>query len=197
MVGSPSRNPVIEGKDLFNSAYFLADGKVKHVAHKALLPTYDIFDEYRYFEPGNEFKILEYKGKRIALTVCEDIWNVGNENPMYTVCPLDELLPQKLDFVLNLSASPFSYDHAESRIHVLKANVKRYGLPMFYVNHCGAQTEVIFDGGSIVMSPNGKYMMSCLISRKWSKLMIWTKSSKAKHPMNNPKKKWPLSTMPC
>ncbi len=156
VVGAPTRNPVIEGKDLFNSAYFLADGKVKHIAHKALLPTYDIFDEYRYFEPANEFEIVEYKGKRIALTVCEDIWNVGNENPMYTVCPLDELMPQKPDFVLNLSASPFSYTHAESRIHVLKANVERYGLPMFYVNHCGAQTEVIFDGGSIVMSPNGK-----------------------------------------
>ena len=156
VVGSPTRNPVIEGKDLYNSAYFLADGKVQHITHKALLPTYDIFDEYRYFEPANEFNIVEYKGKRIALTVCEDIWNVGNENPMYTVCPLDELMPQKPDFVLNLSASPFSYDHAADRIHVLKANVKRYGLPMFYVNHCGAQTEVIFDGGSIVMSPKGK-----------------------------------------
>jgi len=156
VVGSPTRNPVIEGKDLYNSAYFLADGKVQHITHKALLPTYDIFDEYRYFEPANEFNIIEYKGKRIALTVCEDIWNVGNENPMYTVCPLDELMPQKPDFVLNLSASPFSYDHAADRIHVLKANVKRYGLPMFYVNHCGAQTEVIFDGGSIVMSPKGK-----------------------------------------
>ena len=156
VVGSPTRNPVIEGKDLYNSAYFLADGKVQHITHKALLPTYDIFDEYRYFEPANEFNIVEYKGKRIALTVCEDIWNVGNENPMYTVCPLDELMPQKPDFVLNLSASPFSYDHAVDRIHVLKANVKRYGLPMFYVNHCGAQTEVIFDGGSIVMSPKGK-----------------------------------------
>ncbi len=156
VVGSPTRNPVIEGKDLYNSAYFLADGKVQSVAHKALLPTYDIFDEYRYFEPAGEFNIVEYKGKRIALTVCEDIWNVGNENPMYTICPLDELMPQKPDVVLNLSASPFSYDHAADRIHVLKANVKRYGLPMFYVNHSGAQTEVIFDGGSLVMSPNGK-----------------------------------------
>lgn len=156
VVGSPTRNPVIEGKDLYNSAYFLADGKVQSIVHKTLLPTYDIFDEYRYFEPASEFNIVEYKGKRIALTVCEDIWNVGNENPMYTVCPLDELMPQKPDFVLNLSASPFSYDHAADRIHVLKANVKRYGLPMFYVNHSGAQTEVIFDGGSLVMSPKGK-----------------------------------------
>ncbi len=155
VVGSPSKNPVIEGKDLFNSAIFLADGKVLHRAHKALLPTYDIFDEYRYFEPADEFKVVEYKGYKIALTVCEDIWNIGNENPLYTVCPLDELMPQKPDFVLNLSASPFSFEHAQARIHVLKANVDRYGLPMFYVNHSGAQTEIIFDGGSLVMSPNG------------------------------------------
>ncbi len=156
VVGSPTRNPVIDGKDLYNSAYFLADGKIQHIHHKTLLPTYDIFDEYRYFEPANEFFVVHYKGKKIALTVCEDIWNVGNENPMYTVCPIDEMMPQDPDFVINLSASPFSYDHAADRIHVLKANVARYGLPMFYVNHSGAQTEVIFDGGSLVMSPNGK-----------------------------------------
>lgn len=156
VVGAPSRNPVVEGKDLYNTAYFLAEGKIYAKAHKALLPTYDIFDEYRYFEPANEFNVVEYKGKRIALTVCEDIWNVGNENPLYVVCPLDELQGQNPDFVLNLSASPFNYRHARERIHVLQANTKRYSLPMFYVNHVGAQTEIIFDGGSIVMSPNGK-----------------------------------------
>ncbi len=156
VVGSPARNPVIEGKDLFNAAYFLADGKIKHIAHKALLPTYDVFDEYRYFEPGNEFKIIKYKGKRIALTVCEDIWNIGNKNPLYTICPMDEMMPQKPDFILNLSASPFSFTQAKSRTKVVRANVKRYGIPMFYVNHAGAQTELIFDGGSIVMSANGK-----------------------------------------
>ncbi len=155
VVGSPSHNPVPEGKDLYNSAYFLADGNVQFVQHKTLLPTYDIFDEYRYFEPAHEWNVVEYKGKRIALTVCEDIWNVGNENPLYKVCPLDEMMPQKPDFVINVSASPFAYDHMEERIHVLKANVKRYGLPMFYVNHVGAQTEILFDGGSLVMSPDG------------------------------------------
>ena len=155
VVGSPSRNPVIEGKDLFNSAYFLADQQIIHVAHKALLPTYDIFDEYRYFEPANEFKVVTYKGKRIALTVCEDIWNIGNENPLYTICPMDEMMSQQPDFILNLSASPFSYTQAKARIRVVRSNVARYGIPMFYVNHSGAQTEIIFDGGSIVMSPNG------------------------------------------
>lgn len=156
VVGSPSHNPRVEGKDLFNSAFFLEGGKIKQVQHKALLPTYDVFDEYRYFEPATSFQVVEFKGKRIALTICEDIWNIGNENPLYTICPLDELMPQKPDFVLNLSASPFSYEQAQTRIQVLKANVERYKIPFFYVNHCGAQTELIFDGGSLVMSPDGQ-----------------------------------------
>lgn len=162
VVGSPSTNPVPEGKDLYNSAYFLADGKIQQLQHKALLPTYDVFDEYRYFEPAKEFNVVEYKGKKIALTICEDIWDLpsgkdgaGVDNPLYTVCPLEKLSKHNPDFVLNLSASPFSFKHAEERLKVLKDNVKRFGLPMFYVNHVGAQTELIFDGGSVVISPNG------------------------------------------
>jgi len=155
VVGAPTRNPRIEGKDLFNSAYFLSEGKILHVQHKALLPTYDIFDEYRYFEPATEFQVVEYKGKRIALSICEDLWNLGNENPLYTICPLDEMMPQKPDLILNISASPFSYDQVDNRIKVLKANAERYRLPLFYVNHVGAQTELIFDGGSMVVAPNG------------------------------------------
>jgi NAD+ synthase (glutamine-hydrolysing) len=155
VVGAPTRNPFLEGKDLYNSAYFLYEGQTLGVQHKALLPTYDIFDEYRYFEPATEFHTIEFKGKKIALSVCEDIWNVGNENPLYTICPLDEMMPENPDFILNISASPFDYAHAASRIHTVRANVERYKMPMFYVNHVGAQTDIIFDGGSIVMSPDG------------------------------------------
>lgn len=155
VVGSPSVNPVPEGKDLYNSVYFLADQEIKHVQHKTLLPTYDIFDEYRYFEPSTEWEVLMYKGKKIALTVCEDIWNIGNDNPLYTVCPLDEMMGQEPDFVINVSASPFSHDHAQERLDILVENSHRYSIPMFYINHVGAQTEVIFDGGSVVMSSDG------------------------------------------
>lgn len=155
IVGSVVRNPVVEGKDLYNAAFFLADGKIQAVQHKTLLPTYDIFDEYRYFEPATEWNVLEYKGVRIALTVCEDIWNVGNENPLYTICPLDQMIDQKPDVILNMSASPFTFKHADAREHVLKTNAERYGLPIFYTNMVGAQTEILFDGGSVVMSPDG------------------------------------------
>lgn len=154
VLGAPSRNPRVEGKDLFNSAYFLHEGEIKHVQHKALLPTYDVFDEYRYFEPASYFDIVTFKGKKIALTVCEDIWNIGNENPLYTICPMDEMMPFAPDFMINLSASPFAFDHAEERLNVLRHNVERYKMPVFYVNHVGAQTELIFDGGSVVMSPD-------------------------------------------
>ena len=155
VVGAPSHNPEIEGKDLYNSAYFLYDGQVLGVQHKTLLPTYDIFDEYRYFEPARVFQTVAFKGKKIALSICEDIWNVGNENPLYTICPLDEMMAEKPDFILNISASPFDYAHAAIRIHTVRANVQRYKIPLFYTNHVGAQTDIIFDGGSIVMSPDG------------------------------------------
>ena len=155
VIGSPTPNPVPEGKDLYNSVYFFADGEIQHIQHKALLPTYDVFDEYRYFEPGTKFSTLEYKGYRIALTVCEDIWNIGNENPLYKICPLDILIKEKPDFIINVSASPFSYNHAEERLFICKQNVARYKIPLFYSNNVGAQTELIFDGGSVVMSPNG------------------------------------------
>jgi len=168
VVGSPTRNPVAAGKDLYNSAYFLYNGETIGIQHKALLPTYDIFDEYRYFEPATEFKTIEFKGKRIALSICEDIWNVGNENPLYTICPLDEMMHEKPDFILNLSASPFDYAHAETRIQIAKVNVERYKIPMFYANQVGGQTDVIFDGGSLVLSPDGSvfdempYFEECL-----------------------------------
>jgi NAD+ synthase (glutamine-hydrolysing) len=155
VVGAPMRNPVLAGKDLYNSAYFLHDGEVVGIQHKALLPTYDIFDEYRYFEPAKKFQTISFKGKKIALSICEDIWNVGNENPLYTVCPLDEMMWERPDFILNLSASPFDYAHAAARIHTVRVNVKQYRIPMFYTNGVGAQTDVIFDGGSLVMSPDG------------------------------------------
>lgn len=168
VVGAPTVNPEIEGKDLYNSAFFLYDKKVQFIAKKALLPNYDIFDEYRYFEPNRSFDTFTFKGKKIALTICEDIWNLGNQNPLYTICPLDEMIEQKPDFILNLSASPFSYEHADSRLDVIRANVLKYKIPMFYVNCYGAQTDILFDGGSAVLSPNGNcydempFFESCL-----------------------------------
>ncbi len=150
IVGAPSRNPVPEGKDLFNSAYLLYNEQVIGVAHKTLLPNYDIFDEYRYFEPASEWNVIEFKGKRIALTVCEDIWNIS-DNPLYRHSPMDKLILQKPDIMINVSASPFDYLHAEGRISMVKQNVAKYKLPIIYCNTVGSQTEIVFDGGSLVL----------------------------------------------
>lgn len=155
VLGSPTKNPEPEGKNLHNSVLFLYKREIQFIQHKTLLPTYDVFDEYRHFEPAKEWGVVEFKGKKIALTVCEDIWDVGTNDPMYTVVPCDRMMPFNPDFIINTSASPFNYDHANSRIATVKANMERYKIPMFYVNHVGAQTELIFDGGSLVSSPDG------------------------------------------
>lgn len=155
IVGLPVKNEVLEGKDLYNAAYFIADGELKAITKKALLPTYDVFDEYRYFEPNTVFKTINYKGKRIALTICEDLWNI-NDNPLYVSCPMDELIKENPDVMINIAASPFNYQHDENRIKILSDNAKKYKLPLFYVNQVGAQTEIIFDGGSLVFDQEGE-----------------------------------------
>lgn len=149
LIGSPARNPIVEGKDLFNAAFFLYEGEVKAEIHKTLLPTYDVFDEYRYFEPAYNWQTVLFKGKKLAITICEDIWNLG-DNPLYRVCPMDELMKQEPDVMLNLSASPFDYTHDEDRKATIKANVLKYKIPLFYCNAVGSQTEIVFDGGSYI-----------------------------------------------
>ncbi|MCX6311003.1 MAG: NAD+ synthase [Bacteroidetes bacterium] len=154
IVGAPVKNPNVEGKDLFNAAFVLVDGKIKSVHHKGLLPNYDVFDEYRYFEPAKAFHIAEICGKKIALTICEDLWDV-EENLMYTQWPMEELIKQQPELMLNIAASPFSTEHVEMRRVVMKRNVEKYKMPLFYVQHVGAQTEIIFDGGSMVLNEKG------------------------------------------
>ncbi len=149
LVGAPDRNTAMDGKDLFNAAYLLYEKEIKGVAHKTCLPTYDVFDENRYFEPAYNWQIMEFKGKRLAVTVCEDIWNLGH-NPLYRICPMDELMLQKPDVMINLSASPFDYTHIEDRKATIKSNVVKYKLPLFYCNCVGSQTEIVFDGASLV-----------------------------------------------
>lgn len=155
IVGTPTKNNATKGKRLYNSAWFLLDGEIKHKVNKTLLPTYDIFDEYRYFEPNNEFQVIEYKDTKIALTICEDLWNV-DDVPMYSVNPMNKLISQKPDIIVNIAASPFHYNQSDIRKNVLRKNALKYKLPIFYVNHIGAQTELLFDGGSLAMNSKGE-----------------------------------------
>ncbi len=149
LIGSPAHNPNKKGKDLYNAAFFLYEQKVVAEIHKTLLPTYDVFDENRYFEPADEWKVVEFKGQKLAITICEDIWNLG-DNPLYRICPMDKMMDQSPNILLNLSASPFDYTHDEDRKATIKSNVLKYKIPLFYCNAVGSQTEIVFDGSSLV-----------------------------------------------
>lgn len=154
IIGAPTRNPQAEGKDLYNSALLLEDGKIQAIRHKTLLPNYDIFDEYRYFEPNRSFEVVTFKGFRIALTICEDLWN-SKENPLYILNPMDELIRQQPHLMINIAASPFSNVQIDLRREVMRRNALKYKLPLFYCNLTGAQTQLIFDGGSMVVNADG------------------------------------------
>jgi NAD+ synthase (glutamine-hydrolysing) len=154
LIGSPAKNPQKEGKDLFNAVFLLYEKEIKGEIHKTLLPNYDVFDEYRYFEPAFDWKVLEFKEKKIAVTICEDIWNMG-DNPLYRITPMEKLMPYQPDVMINLSASPYNYAQDIVRNSIMKAHSLKYKLPMLYCNAVGAQTEIIFDGGSLVYDING------------------------------------------
>jgi NAD+ synthase (glutamine-hydrolysing) len=130
IVGSPTINKNKEGKKLYNSALLLSEGKVIFCANKALLPTYDIFDEYRYFEPEKKFSVVPFKGKRLAITVCEDLWdeqpfdNEFEKARLYTVSPMEELAKQNPDIIINISASPFSYTKTEAREKIRRVPIQ-------------------------------------------------------------------------
>ena len=159
IIGSPAKNQFQKGKSLFNAAFFLHEQSIKAEIHKTLLPTYDVFDEYRYFEPAYEWKTILFKGKRLAITICEDIWNLG-DSPLYRICPMDLLMEEQPDIMLNLSASPFDYTHDEDRKSVIKANVLKYKIPMFYCNAVGSQTEIVFDGASMIFDKDANLYQS-------------------------------------
>jgi len=127
-----------------------------------LLPTYDIFDEYRHFQPNEKFEIIHFKGKRIALTICEDLWfeqplltNFGRDK-LYTIDPMEKLSSLGFDFVINIAASPYAYNHEAIKNDILTSNAIKYSVPIIYLNQVGAHTELIFDGASRVVNPLGK-----------------------------------------
>lgn len=162
IVGSPTLNSNPQGKKLYNSALLLSEGRVTAVANKALLPTYDIFDEYRYFEPERNFSVIPFQGLKLALTVCEDMWdeqpfdNEFERSRLYTVSPADELATQKPDLFINISASPFSYSKIEAKEMIFRSKAVKYGVPVVMVNQMGANTELIFEGASLIINRKGE-----------------------------------------
>ena len=162
IVGSPTINKNPEGKKLFNSALVLSEGKIVFRANKALLPTYDIFDEYRYFEPEKHFSVFSFKGMKLAITICEDLWdeqpfdNEFEKSRLYTLSPMEELAKQHPDLIINIAASPFSYTKIEAKENIFRSKAIKYKIPVISVNQTGANTELIFDGASVIVNKKGE-----------------------------------------
>ncbi len=154
LVGGIRRNPKPVGRPLFNTAFYIEDGRVR-TYDKHLLPSYDVFDECRYYEPGSGLLMIERDGERIGVTICEDIWHVIPEL-RYAASPMDALAAGGASVVVNLSASPFTTTHDAVRQTVLRRNIERYRLPVLYVNQVGGQTHLLFDGATRAVNIDGK-----------------------------------------
>lgn len=146
------------GKSLFNSAALLQNGKVEQIFHKRLLPTYDVFDEDRYFEPGKNSDYFIINNRKIGVTICEDLWN--NEEfwgkRCYACNPIEELAKQQVDCVINLSASPYRVSKQQLREAMLRYNSCQYELPIIYTNQVGGNDDLIFDGCSVAFNRKGE-----------------------------------------
>jgi NAD+ synthase (glutamine-hydrolysing) len=158
IVGYAARATAPTGKAASNAAALLADGKIEFVQHKMLLPTYDVFDESRYFQPAQSQNIFALGGKNLGITICEDIWNDKTywAKPLYERDPVSELVAKGAGFLINISGSPYTIGKQDLRLEMLRALAKSSGLPVAYVNQVGGNDSLVFDGGSVVVLPEGR-----------------------------------------
>ena len=151
IIGAPIVNQQGEGKALYNAALLLENGQVSQTIFKNLLPDYDVFDEYRYFQPSPQINCIKFQSKTIALTICEDLWDDDGPNS-YVGDLMQTLSLENPDLIINIAASPFSYTHFQNRKNVLSRNVIKGNAPLIYVNQIGAHTDIIFDGRSLAFN---------------------------------------------
>lgn len=161
LIGVPLPNRTGKGKPLFNAAVLLYDGRIQASASKGLIPDYDVFDEFRYFQPNEDFSCMEFQGLKLAVTVCEDLW-YEHDHPerqsLYIQDPMEQLRSEEPDLLINIAASPFAVGHAESRQMIMHGHTLKSGLPLIYVNQVGAHADLIFDGRSMLWSADGKLL---------------------------------------
>jgi NAD+ synthase (glutamine-hydrolysing) len=157
LVGLPEPNPSDEGRPLFNTAALIRGGAVEHRFRKSLLPTYDVFDEDRYFEPFHGAQVLDIGGMRLGISVCEDVWNDRDfwKRRRYHHDPIEELVRAGAQAILNLSASPFVAGKQRFREEMLGSMARRHGVPVAYVNQFGGNDDLVFDGRSCVFDASG------------------------------------------
>jgi len=156
--GFVDTNAADKGKPLYNSAILFEDGNILHKVHKQLLPTYDIFDERRYFEPGGESSPYRYKGHRIGLTICEDAWNDEDmfQKRIYDTDPVAQFIQAGADLLINISASPYYLGRKEFRWNMFKFMARKYSIPFMFANQVGGNDSILFDGSSTAYDKNGK-----------------------------------------
>src|SRR2546421_10264239 len=147
-----------EGAGLFNACALLRDGKIAAVARKSLLPTYDVFDEARYFDPSPEVTMVEVAGVRVGVSICEDLWNdkLFWEKPRYTRDPIEELARQGAQILVNLSASPYALGKVAVRREMAAATSRRHGMPLALCNLVGGNDSLVFDGNSLAVAADGR-----------------------------------------
>ncbi len=157
LVGLAEPNPSVVGRPLFNSAALLRQGRVERTFRKTLLPTYDVFDEDRYFEPGTEPQILELDGVKLGVSICEDIWNDKDfwQRRRYHFDPAEELVKSGAKAIINLSASPFTIGKQLHREAMLGSMACKYGIPFLYINQVGGNDDLVFDGRSCAFDSQG------------------------------------------
>jgi len=160
LVGLPEPNPAEQGRPLFNAAALLRGGRVEQYFRKALLPTYDVFDEDRYFEPFHGAQILELQGRRLGVSICEDVWNDRDywKRRRYHRDPIEELVRARAEVIVNLSASPFSVGKQRLREEMLSRMAARHGVPVVYVNQFGGNDDLVFDGRSTGFGAKGELL---------------------------------------
>ena len=158
LVGFPERGDATTGRGLYNSAALIEGGRIVHVARKSLLPTYDVFDERRYFDPAPEVAPVTFRGRRLGISICEDIWNDADFWParLYRADPIEALVRAGAEMILNLSASPFTIEKRHLRPRMLAATARRWRRPLLFVNQVGGQDDLVFDGASLALDAAGE-----------------------------------------
>jgi len=158
IVGFAEPNEGGIGRPVFNSAAFIADGRIVARSRKRLLPTYDIFDEARYFEPGGAQPVIDFRGRRVGVMICEDMWSTQQllARPLYDIDPPCELAAAGADLLINISASPYYLGKHESRLELMAGHARRYGTPLLFCNQVGGNDELLFDGLSSVVDATGR-----------------------------------------
>ena len=158
LVGFPERGETAGGRGLYNSAALIDGGQVAHIVRKSLLPTYDVFDERRYFDPATEVAPISFRGRTLGISICEDIWNDADFWParLYRSDPIEALVRAGAEIILNLSASPYTIEKRHLRPRMLAATARRWRRPLLFVNQVGGQDDLVFDGASLALDAAGQ-----------------------------------------